>query len=83
MKLNGLLYYRFYELSTWVAIYTLDFIFFLKDLNFLNKIVLCIYSIFPLKKKKLYCQCSYRIVHKYMKQILTTPQPTALPRLFS
>ena len=52
MKLNGLLYYRFYELSTWVAIYTLDFIFFLKDLNFLNKIVLCIYSIFPLKKKK-------------------------------
>ena len=51
MKLNGLLYYRFYELSTWVAIYTLDFIFFLKDLNFLNKIVLCIYSIFPLKKK--------------------------------
>ena len=33
MKLNGLLYYRFYELSTWVAIYTLDFIFlFLKNL---------------------------------------------------
>ena len=54
MKLNGLLYYRFYELSTWVAIYTLDFIFFLKELNFLNKIVLCIYSIFPLKKKKCY-----------------------------